>query len=97
MSHYIIIEIWKIRSRKKKSPLILKLQNNPKKKKISSTIYNFKKKFELCKEEGGREKELPYGERSEQERLQRERKRDREREGVVSERMELVAINPWKL
>lgn len=96
MSHYIIIEIWKIGSRKKKSPLILKLQNNPKKKKkISSTIYNFKKKFKLCKEEGRREKELPYGERSEQERLQRERKRDRE--GVVSKRMELVAINPWKL
>ena len=72
-------------------------EQSKKKKKISSTIYNFKKKFKLCKEEGRREKELPYGERSEQERLQRERKRDRERKGVVSERMELVAINPWKL
>ena len=80
--------------KKKKKPTDPETSEQSKKKKISSTIYNFKKKFKLCKEEGGREKELPYGERSEQERLQRERKRDREREGVVSERMELVAINP---
>ena len=79
----------------KKKPTDPETSEQSKKKKISSTIYNFKKKFKLCKEEGGRERELPYCERSEQERLQRERKRDRE--GVVSKRMELVAINPWKL
>ena len=59
----------------KKKPTDPETSEQSKKKKISSTIYNFKKKFKLCKEEGRREKELPYGERSEQERLQRERER----------------------
>ena len=45
-------------------------------------------------EEGGRERDQrPYGERFERERLRKERKRGR----VVSQRMELVAINPWQL